>query len=113
MNTIGRIITTDAGGSFVFGLFFTTIIVRTLAWPIYAKTNDMSLKMTVAQPELNRIQAKYANRKDPQSQHRMQQEMMAVYKKYKINPLGCIVLQALHFDLLFLLAFWIFSSSIF
>lgn len=89
MNFIGSAITTNAGGSFIFGLFFTTIIVRTLAWPIYAKTNDMSLKMTVAQPEMNRIQQKYANRKDPQSQQRMQQEMMAVYKKYKINFLGC------------------------
>ena len=89
MYTIGSIITTPAGGSFVFGLFCTTIIVRTLAWPIYAKTNDMSLKMAVAQPEMNRIQAKYANRKDPQSQQRMQQEMMAVYKKYNINFLGC------------------------
>ena len=89
MNFIGRAITTNAGGSFIFGLFFTTIIVRTLAWPIYAKTNDMSLKMTVAQPEMNRIQQKYEHRKDPQSQQRMQQEMMAVYKKYKINFLGC------------------------
>lgn len=76
-------------GQFAWGLLFTTIIVRTIAWPIYAKTNDMSLKMTVAQPEMNRIQAKYANRKDPQSQQRMQQEMMAVYKKYKISFFGC------------------------
>lgn len=89
MNFVGRLITTNQGGSFILGLFVTTIVVRTIAWPIYAKTNDMSLKMSVAQPEMNRIQAKYANRKDPQSQQRMQQEMMAVYKKYKINFLGC------------------------
>ncbi len=76
-------------GQFAWGLLFTTIIVRTIAWPIYAKTNDMSLKMSIAQPEMNRIQAKYANRKDPQSQQRMQQEMMAVYKKYKISFFGC------------------------
>ena len=74
---------------FAWGLLFTTIIIRTIAWPIYAKTNDMSLKMAVAQPEMNRVQAKYANRKDPQSQQRMQQEMMAVYKKYNISFLGC------------------------
>lgn len=74
---------------FAWGILFTTIIVRTVAWPIYAKTNDMSLKMAVAQPEMNRIQAKYANRKDPQSQQRMQQEMMALYKKYNISLLGC------------------------
>lgn len=76
-------------GQFAWGILFTTIIVRTIAWPIYAKTNDMSLKMAVAQPEMTRIQQKYANRKDPQSQQRMQQEMMAVYKKYNISLLGC------------------------
>ena len=74
---------------FAWGILFTTIIVRTIAWPIYAKTNDMSLKMAVAQPEMTRIQQKYAGRKDPQSQQRMQQEMMAVYKKYNISLLGC------------------------
>ena len=89
MNLIGNLIQTNLGGSFILGLFVTTVIVRTVAWPIYAKTNDMSLKMSVAQPEMNRIQQKYANRQDPQSQQRMQQEMMAVYKKYKINFLGC------------------------
>ena len=86
MHLIGSIF---PSAQFAWGLFFTTILVRTIAWPIYAKTNDMSLKMAVAQPEMNRIQAKYANRKDPQSQQRMQQEMMAVYKKYKISFMGC------------------------
>ena len=86
MNFIGSIF---PSGQFAWGILFTTIIVRTIAWPIYAKTNDMSLKMAVAQPEMTRIQQKYANRKDPQSQQRMQQEMMAVYKKYNISLLGC------------------------
>lgn len=86
MHLIGSIF---PSGQFAWGLLFTTIIVRTIAWPIYAKTNDMSLKMAVAQPEMNRVQAKYANRKDPQSQQRMQQEMMAIYKKYKISFFGC------------------------
>ena len=86
MHLIGSIF---PSAQFAWGLLFTTIIIRTIAWPIYAKTNDMSLKMAVAQPEMNRIQAKYANRKDPQSQQRMQQEMMAIYKKYNISFLGC------------------------
>ena len=82
MHLIGSIF---PSANFAWGLLFVTLIVRTLAWPIYAKTNDMSVKMALAQPEMNRIQAKYANRQDPQSKQRMQQEMMAVYKKYKIN----------------------------
>ena len=76
-------------GQFAWGILFTTIIVRTVAWPIYAKSNDMSVKMAVAQPEMTRIQNKYANRTDPQSKQMMQQELMAVYKKYNISMLGC------------------------
>ena len=81
----------NCAGSFALSITITTIALRTLAWPIYAKTNDMSLKMAVAQPELDRLNQKYANRTDPQSQQRKQQEMMAIYKKYKISFLGCLM----------------------
>ncbi|MCU0104210.1 YidC/Oxa1 family membrane protein insertase [Acholeplasma vituli] len=77
--------------SFAIGIIITTIIVRTIAWPIYAKSNDLSIKMAVAQPEMQRVQAKYATRKDPESQQKMQMEMMAVYKKYGINFMGCLM----------------------
>ena len=89
MNKVGSLFPQGTGfGQFGWGLLFTTILVRTIAWPIYAKTNDMSLKMSFVQPEMARIQAKYANRKDPMSQQRMQQEMLALYKKHNINPLA-------------------------
>lgn len=76
--------------SFAWGIIFATIIIRALAWPIYAKTNDSSLKMQLAQPELQKIQNKYATRKDPASKQKMQMETMAVYKKHGINVLGCL-----------------------
>lgn len=78
------------GSSFALGILFTTIVVRTLAWPIYAKSNDLSIKMNLAQPEMQRVQAKYATRKDPQSQQMMQMELLQVYKKHGINVLGCL-----------------------
>ena len=87
------------GGVLGVGIILTTLMIRTIAWPVYAKTNDMSLKMTLAQPEMTRIQTKYANRKDPISQQKMQREMMAVWKKYKINPLGCLVAPLIQFPL--------------
>jgi len=76
--------------SYAVGIFFATIIVRTLAWPIYARANDMSVKMALAQPEMNKLQNKYATRKDPASQQKMQIEMMQIYKKYGISILGCL-----------------------
>ncbi|MBN3491046.1 YidC/Oxa1 family membrane protein insertase [Acholeplasma equirhinis] len=75
--------------SYAVGIFFATIIVRTIAWPIYARANDMSMKMALAQPEMNKLQNKYALKKDPASQQKMQIEMMAIYKKYGISILGC------------------------
>ncbi len=78
------------GNNFAVGILLTTIVVRTLAWPIYAKSNDMSIKMNLAQPDMQRVQNKYATRKDPQSQQMMQMEMMQVYKKHGINVLGCL-----------------------
>jgi len=50
------------------GLLIMTLVIRTIGWPIYAKTNDMSLKMQLAQPELSKIQEKYKGRQDQASQ---------------------------------------------
>jgi len=73
------------------GLLVMTLTIRTLGWPIYAKSNDLTLKMQIAQPEINKIQEKYKGRTDQASQQRMQMETMEVYKRYKINLLGCLM----------------------
>lgn len=95
MHLIGKV----CDNSYAWGLIFTTIIVRTLAWPIYAKQNSSSVKMQLIQPEMEKIQRKYAGRKDPESQRRMQAETMALYKKYNMNPIGCIFTMLLQFPI--------------
>lgn len=72
-------------------IVITTIIVRTLAWPIYAKTNDMSLKMQLMGPEQAKLEAKYAGKSDPESQQRKQMEMMQLYKKHGVGFGGCLL----------------------
>lgn len=79
------------GGFYIIGLIITTLLVRTLGWPIYAKTNDMSLKMKAIEPEVAKIQAKYANRKDPDSQRMMQMEQARLYKQNGIGLGGCVM----------------------
>lgn len=79
------------GNSFALGILFTTIVIRSLAWPIYAKSNDMSIKMALAQPDMQRVQNKYATRRDPQAKQQQQMEMFQVYKKHNISLLGCFV----------------------
>lgn len=87
------------GNSFFWGIFFTTIIVRTLAWPIYSRQNGMSLKMQLMQPEMAKVQKKYEGKNDPRSKQMMQQEMTKLYKKYKVNPLGCMTTMFLQFPI--------------
>ena len=68
-----------------------SLIIRFIAYPITKKTAMQSEIMKKAQPELNRIQKKYENKKDQDSMIKQNQEMMAVYKKYNINPMsGCL-----------------------
>lgn len=78
-------------GFYAIGLLIVTLLVRTIAWPIYAKTNDMSLKMQLMQPELNKINEKYANKQDDRSKQMMQMEMAQLYKKYKVGLGGCLM----------------------
>ena len=65
-----------------------SLIIRLIAFPITRKTAMQSELMKKAQPELNKIQKKYANKQDQESIMKQNQEMMAVYKKYNINPMG-------------------------
>lgn len=78
------------GGYYILGLLITTLLVRTLGWPIYAKSNNMSQKMAELQPELQKIQEKYAGRTDADSQRMMQMEQAQLYKKNKIGIGGCL-----------------------
>ena len=78
-------------GDYALTIIFSTLIVRTIAWPIYAKSNDMQLKMKIMQPEIDKINAKYANKTDEQSRQRQQMETMQLYKKYGVGIGGCIM----------------------
>lgn len=72
-------------------IIIATIVIRTLAWPIYAKTNDMSLKMQIMGPEIQKIEAKYEGKEDADSKQRKQVETMALYKKYGVGLSGCLM----------------------
>lgn len=79
------------GGHYIVGLFMITLIIRIVGWPIYSKSTAMSANMQIAQPEIQKVQEKYQGKKDEASQRAQQQEMMAIYRKYNINPLGCLL----------------------
>ena len=76
------------------GLIITSLLIRLVAYPITRKTAMQSEYMKKAQPEMERIEKKYANKDQNDRDVMMQksQEMMAVYKKYNVNPSsGCLL----------------------
>ena len=79
--------------NFGLGLILTSLLIRLIAYPFTNKTAMQSELIKKAQPELDRLEKKYAT-KDLNDQSVMMmksQEMMAIYKKYNINPLsGCL-----------------------
>ena len=78
-------------GNYGISVIIISLVIRLIAYPITKKTAMQSELMKKAQPELNRIQKKYANKQDQESMIKQNQEMMAVYKKYNMNPLsGCL-----------------------
>ena len=68
------------------------VLLRLLVLPLSKKTLDMSENMKKANPEIQRLEKKYANRTNQESMMQKSQEMMLIYKKYNIKPAsGCLV----------------------
>lgn len=68
------------------------ILIRLILLPFTRKTMMQSENMKKAQPELQAIQKKYGQTSDQATAMQMSQELMMVYKKYKINPAsGCLI----------------------
>ena len=63
-----------------------TVLVRVLLLPLAIKQQKSTAKMSVFQPEMQRIQEKYKNNKDKQSE-----ELMKLQQEYGYNPMsGCL-----------------------
>ena len=81
----------EAVKNYGLSVIIVSLVIRLLAYPITRKTAMQSELMKKAQPELNRLQKKYENKQDQESMIKQNQEMMAIYKKYNINPMsGCL-----------------------
>lgn len=80
------------GGSYGVAIIIVTIITRLLMMPssINMTKNSMisQAKMKIAQPEIDEIKAEIEATSDAQEQTALNQELMAVYKKYDIDMFG-------------------------
>ncbi|MFC1496973.1 membrane protein insertase YidC [Verrucomicrobiota bacterium] len=67
-------------------IILLTVIVRLIFWPITHKSTENMKKMQEVQPLVAELRTKYKD--DPR---KMNQEVMAIYKERKVNPMmGCL-----------------------
>ncbi len=68
------------------------ILIRLILYPFTKKTAMQSEILKEAKPELDKLEKKYENKTSQEDQQKKAQEMMAIYQKYKINPIsGCLL----------------------
>ena len=67
-------------------LILFALLVKVVFYPLTIKSTNSQIKMQKVQPLMKEIQTKYKD--EPQ---KLQQEMLALYKEHKVNPLsGCL-----------------------
>ena len=77
--------------NYAIAVILVSLAIRLIAFPITRKTALQSELIKKAQPEIERIQKKYKDKQDQESMMKQNQELLAVYQKYNINPMsGCL-----------------------
>lgn len=80
-----------------------TIIIYTLMIPLTVKQQKLSKMSAVMNPEIQKIQKKYANKKDQASMLKQQEELQIVYEKYGVSPTGGCLPMLIQMPILFAL----------
>ena len=65
-----------------------TIIIYTLMIPLTIKQQKFSKMQSVMMPEIQKLQKKYAGKRDQASMLKMQEEQQLIYEKYGSSPTG-------------------------
>jgi len=72
-------------GNFGYAILLITILIKLAFFPLANKSYISMAKMKAVQPEMKKLQDRYASDKA-----QLQKELMALYKREKINPVaGC------------------------
>lgn len=80
-----------------------TIIIYTLMIPLTVKQQKCSKMSAVMNPEIQKIQKKYANKKDQASMLKQQEELQIVYEKYGVSLTGGCLPMLIQMPILFAL----------
>ncbi len=70
-------------GNYGIAIILITVIIKILFWPLTHKSYQSMKDMQKLQPEMAKLKEKYKDKKED-----LNREVMALYKKYNVNPLG-------------------------
>lgn len=88
-------------GNYGISVMLIGLIIRLILLPFSAKTSKQQENMKKAQPDIERIEKKYANRTDQEAMMQKSQETLAVYQKYQINPMSSCLISFIQLPLFF------------
>ncbi|QBR72860.1 membrane protein insertase YidC [Beijerinckiaceae bacterium] len=73
-------------GNFGVAILFITVLVKAVFFPLANKSYVAMAKMKAVQPQITSIRDRF-----PDDKHKQQMEIMALYKREKVNPVsGCL-----------------------
>jgi len=87
-------------------IIIITILIKILFWPLTHKSYKSMKEMQKLQPLMKKIREKYKHNKQ-----QMNKEMMALYKTYKVNPMGGCLPMAIQIPV-FIALYNLFGKSI-
>ena len=88
-------------GNFGYSVMIMSLLIRVIMIPLTKKSQEQAENMKKAQPEMEKIERKYRNKDDQESMMAKSQEMMMVYRKYKINPVSSCLTAFIQLPLFF------------
>jgi YidC/Oxa1 family membrane protein insertase len=96
----------DLVGNWGVAIILLTLIVKLVLYPLSAASYKSMANMRRVGPQMKRLQERYAD-----DRQKLSQEMMAFYKKEKINPLGGCLPMLLQMPV-FLALYWVLFESV-
>ena len=93
-------------GNWGFAIILITIVVKGLMYPLTKKQYESMAKMRALKPKMDALKERFGDDKQ-----KMQQAMMEMYKKDKVNPMGGCFPLLLQMPI-FLALYWVLLESV-
>ena len=103
MNYIYRFLQIFGINNVALTIILFTLVINVLMIPLTVKQQKFSKMSSLMNPELQKVQKKYQNRKDEKSMRMMQAETQAIYDKYGASPTGGCLPMLIQLPILFAL----------